>query len=106
GKGHQGQIPSLLEHLGRVYVGKALRGGGNKRRGERSELGPLAGGLEEPIRILRQECDILAGTVLEHEGRAAGRANAWNGGRREGERLRFGKPGEPLVEATDNDVGG
>ena len=71
-----------------------------------SELGPLAGGLEESIRILRQECDILAGAVLEHEGRTAGGANAGNRGRREGERLGFRKPGEPLVEAMDDDVGG
>ena len=27
-------------------------------------------------------------------------------GRREGERLRFGKPGEALVEAAHDDVGG
>ena len=103
---HRTQIDSLLEHLVAVHVGKDLRGAGDERRGERSELGPLAGGLEESIRILRQEGDILAGAVLEHEGRTAGRANARNRGRREGERLGFGKPGEPLVEAVHDDIGG
>jgi len=69
----------LLEHLVAVHVGKDLRGGGINVVVSEANSGRCGrpGGTD---RILRQECDILAGTVLEHEGRAAGRANAWNAG--------------------------
>ncbi len=75
-------------------------------RREQSKLRPLARRLEKSIGILRQEFDSLTGSVFEHEGRAAGRADAGNGRRREGEGLRFRKAGEALVETAHDNVGG
>ena len=72
----------------------------------RGELRPLAGGLDESFGILRQECDSLAGAVFEHERRAARRANARNGRRREGKGLCLRNSAEALVEAAHNNIGG
>ena len=95
----------MLQHLVAIHIGKDLRDGGNERRGEQSKLRPLARSLEKSIRILREEFDSLAGAVFEHESGAARRANARNGGRREGKGLCFSKPGEASIEAAHNNIG-
>src|SRR5215831_11977921 len=99
------QIHTLLKHLVTVDIGKDLRDPGNERGSEQSEFAALAGSLEKPFGVLREEFDSLAGAVFQHESRATRRADARNGGRREGEGLCFGKPGEALIEAAHNNVG-
>jgi hypothetical protein len=92
------QVDGLLEHLVTVDLGEDLRHAGNEGRRHRGELRALAGGLEELFRVGGEKLDGSPGAVLQHEGHSAGCADAGNGRRREGERLRLGQHVQPLVD--------
>src|SRR4029450_8897901 len=77
-----------------------------QRGEEQGELRPLTRRGEELLRVLRQELGVAARTILQHERDATGGADARDDGRREGERLRLGKAGEPAVKVAHDDLRG
>ena len=96
----------LLEDLVAIDLGEELRRARQQGGEEPRELGSLPRGGQELLGVLGEERGILARAILEHERHAAGRADARDGGRREGEGLRLGHAGQLLVQLADDHVGG
>jgi hypothetical protein len=97
---------ALLEGLVAIDPGEDLGDGGKQGRVEAADLGPLARGVHEALRLLGEERHVLPRAVLEHEAHAAGGADAGDRGRRESKGNRLGELAQARVDAADDDVGG
>ena len=68
------------------------------------DLGPLLQLGHEPLRVLPEVVDGLAGAILDEHVDAAGLADAGDGGRQEREHLRLGQPIELPIHGGDDRV--
>jgi hypothetical protein len=73
------RIDALLEHLVLVDVDEQLRHGRPEGGRNAGEFGALSRGFDELGGVLGEEGDVLAGTVLKNEGRAARGADPLDG---------------------------
>ena len=93
-----------LEHPVLVDAREELRHGGRVRRRQERDLGPLLQLGHEPLRVLPEVVDGVAGAILDEHVDAAGLADAGDGGREEREHLRVGQPVELPVHGGDDRV--
>ena len=91
-------VDPLLEHLVAVDLDEALRYGRPEGRRHAGQLGTLACRLDELVGVLGEELDVLAGTVLENEGRSARGADARNRWWRERKADGAADPGQLLIQ--------
>ena len=76
---HVGQVDALCQNLGLVDGDVDLRNAVKRRGVQAGQLGTLACGFHEDLKILDQERGAAPRTVLENEAEAAGIADARNG---------------------------
>ena len=93
------EIDALRQDLVAIDVDEDLRHGRQERAVGRSDLRPLAHSFEEAVQVLAEEGHVAARAIFEHEGDAAGRADAGNRRRRKGEADSLRDGGELLVDA-------
>ena len=72
------EIDALLQDLVAIDVDEDLRHGGQEGAGRGGDLRAFAHGFEEAVQVFAEEGRIAAGAIFEHEGDAAGGADAGN----------------------------
>ena len=94
------KIGTLRQDLVAIDVDEDLRNRRQERAGCGGDLRALAHGFEEAVQVIAEEGHVAASAVFEHEGDAAGRADAGNRrrGKGEGDPVRDG--GELLVDGA------
>src|SRR5262249_1371181 len=64
---NQTEVYTFVQHLVAVDIRINLRRVRDECRSQRGKLGPLACSLKEPVHVLREKIDSLAGAVFEHK---------------------------------------
>ena len=100
-----GQIHALSKDARAVHVDVDLRDVGQKRGVQARQFGAPPRRRHEPVRIVREELDVSARAVLQHERDASGRADAGDRWGWKRERHALDERGEVAIQTRLNRVG-